>query len=485
MKFWTVALLFLATTAFAHVGSPDVYYEGDAGPYHLLLTVRPPAMVPGIAYIDVRTTSASVNKFKVVPVYLTGLESGFPPSPDSMEPVPGDPQTFTGKVWLMASGSWAIRVQVQGAQGEAQIAVPVPVFARRTLPMQKALGALLFGLMLFLSVGAVSIAGAAAREGVLDPGIPASPRNLRKGRIAIAIASAAVVGIVALGNWWWNAEASDLIHTMLYQPPVLNASLQAGKRLVLQIGENFWHQLRKNSWSMRLTPDHGHIMHLFVLRIPGMDRFYHLHPEQSQDGSFTIDLPDIAAGHYEVFADIVRESGFPETMVQEIDLPDIVGQPLTGDDSAAVATHLGDSSSMSDTAAALPDGGRMTWERENLSPVVGRLNVFRFRIEDSHGTAVTDLQPYMGMAGHAVFVRSDRGVFAHVHPAGSIPMAALDIAQKDAGLQPGSMHRHGAALSPEVSFPYGFPQPGNYRIFVQVKRAGIVETGVFDTQVAN
>jgi hypothetical protein len=37
--------------------------------------------------------------------------------------------------------------------------------------------------------------------------------------------------------------------------------------------------------------------------------------------------------------------------------------------------------------------------------------------------------------------------------------------------------------SSEVSFPYGFPKSGLYRIFVQVKRAGRVETGVFDAQV--
>jgi hypothetical protein len=39
------------------------------------------------------------------------------------------------------------------------------------------------------------------------------------------------------------------------------------------------------------------------------------------------------------------------------------------------------------------------------------------------------------------------------------------------------------SLQPEVSFPYGFPKAGDYRIFVQIKRAGQVQTGVFDARV--
>jgi len=40
-----------------------------------------------------------------------------------------------------------------------------------------------------------------------------------------------------------------------------------------------------------------------------------------------------------------------------------------------------------------------------------------------------------------------------------------------------------APLDPEVSFPYGFPKAGEYRIFVQIKRAAQIETGVFDAHV--
>ena len=95
------------------------------------------------------------------------------------------------------------------------------------------------------------------------------------------------------------------------------------------------------------------------------------------------------------------------------------------------------------------------------------------------GTA-SDLELYMGMPGHAVFVKRDRRVFAHIHPGGSVPAAALAIAAAQNGTDHGAHH---AALPPVVSFPYGFPEPGEYRIFVQVKRSGRVVTEAFDARV--
>jgi hypothetical protein len=137
---------------------------------------------------------------------------------------------------------------------------------------------------------------------------------------------------------------------------------------------------------------------------------------------------------------------------------------------------------------------RMVWERDPGPLHARRAMFFRFRLEDANGQPAHDMQLYMGMPGHAAFVGADRSVFAHVHPSGSVPMASLSLTQNAgdggaamagmAGMDHSGMSMT-QALPAEVSFPYGFPKPGNYRIYVQVKHAGTVETGVFDARVEN
>ena len=108
---------------------------------------------------------------------------------------------------------------------------------------------------------------------------------------------------------------------------------------------------------------------------------------------------------------------------------------------------------------------------------------FQFRLQDAQGKPATGMEPYMGMQGHAAFVSPDGRVFAHVHPSGTVPMAALILAG-DTDPHAGHM-TSSTGLPAQVSFPYGFPKPGSYRMFVQVKRGGHIETGTFDARVEN
>jgi len=468
----------LASLAHAHVGSPDIYLEGKAGPYQLFVTVRPPLTIPGVAEIEVRSESPGVREMRAVPLAITGAGAKFAPIPDSLKASPGDPRFFTGSLWMMTSGSWQVRVTVDGAQGQGVLSVPVPAFARSSKRMDLGLGAVLSVLGLFLVSGLVAIIGAASREAKLDSGRQPGPANLRSGRNATIVGAVILLAIVLGGNAWWNSEAFDYSRR-IYQPLQMSASLN-GTELSLQMREPGWMQVTSVQQAAfrvftrkmdDLVPDHGHIMHLYAIRQPGLDVVYHLHPEQQESGAFKLALPSIAAGHYKLYADIVHANGFPETMVAEMDLPALSSRPLTGDDASASAEPW-QNSSTTNTVFTLPDGYKMQWLRGDKP--------FAFRLIKPDGGVPSDMALYMGMLGHAAFVKTDGTVFAHIHPNGTVSMAALMLAS---GMPPGMDHsamNMSETLPNTVSFPYGFPSAGRYRIFVQMKHGETVETGVFD-----
>lgn len=488
-----VAVLFAELSVCAHVGSPDVYFEGDAGPYHLYVTVRVPQVIPGIAEIQVRSESNDVSRIEIVPMRLSGPGSNLPPVPDIAERSKQDTQFFTGNLWLMEFGALKVRVTAEGSKGRGELAVPVPAFAQRTLPMRRSLGALLGFLMLFLALGLVFIAGAATREGNLEPGEAPSPARERRARVVMGVTALVVLGIVYLGKAWWGVEASNYRRDVnFFKPPEAVTQLENGNELVIRA------KGQDPEWSKRvnleqLIPDHNHLMHLFLVGTPGMASMWHLHPQQGRTGTFLEGLPNMPAGHYKVFADIVDRAGFPWTLVGQVDLPQISGKALVGDDSTWTGAPLV-AETESTTVSPLADGGRMIWERGTGPVTANTAMAFKFRVEDKDGQPAKDMEPYMGMAGHAEFVSADLSVFAHIHPSGSVSMAALALANSGPatagavapdGAMPSGMAMPMAIgpLDPEVSFPYGFPKAGEYRIFVQVKRAGQVETGVFDAHV--
>ncbi len=80
----TVALaLFVALLgpprADAHVGSPNVFFEGMAGPYPVRVIIRPPGVVPGLAEIAVRL-QAPVDAVSIRLFRWDVGEQGAPPS---------------------------------------------------------------------------------------------------------------------------------------------------------------------------------------------------------------------------------------------------------------------------------------------------------------------------------------------------------------------------------------------------------------------
>jgi hypothetical protein len=472
-------LLFFAVSsaAFAHVGSPDVFYEGNAGPYHLLVAVRPPAVIPGVAEVEVRATSPDVKEVRVVPLRLTGPGAKFAPTPDIAKRSPDDPQFYTGSLWMMGFGAWQVRVEADGTQGKGELSVPVPALATRSSTMQKGLGTGLFALMAVLVIGIVSIVGAGVREAQLEPGVAPPERNRKRGAVVMGVTFVLVCLAVYLGGKWWDAEARAYASN-IYQPVEMSATVENSGRLALRLQDKGWFRSDKLD---DLVPDHGHLMHLYVISTPAMDRVWHLHPEQSEPATFGMDLPAMPAGRYRLYADIVHSNGIGETGTSEIDIPQISGASAGQDDAAGTGTSVAQAD-FTRRVSPLSGGYRMVWVRDAHPLRAKRTELFRFRVEDANGRPAEDMELYMGMAGHAAFVRDDFQVFAHVHPSGSAPMAAMMMAAASSGMR--SMHSMPTGAPPaEVSFPYGFPQPGNYRIFVQVKRGGQVETGIFDARV--
>ena len=156
-----------------------MFLDGQAGPYRVFVTVRPPHAVPGIADVEVLLTSSDVNvvrDVRIVPLPLTGPGAQFAPAPDVATRSPDDPRLFTGQLWMMTAGAWQVRVALSGDRGEGSLSVPVPTMPQATLGMTRGLRALLFGFMLLLCTGFIAIVSAIAREARLEAGeAPGSP----------------------------------------------------------------------------------------------------------------------------------------------------------------------------------------------------------------------------------------------------------------------------------------------------------------------
>ena len=286
------------------------------------MTVRPPIVIPGVAEIEIRSESPGIRKMRAVPLPMAGTGARFAPVPDTLAVSPQDSQLFTGSLWMMASGSWQVRISVDGTEGTGELAIPVPSAARATKKMQAGLAILLSVLGLFLVAGVVAMAGATEREAKLDPGLKPGKNKFRAARLAMLIAFLLIAGVLWFGNAWCRVGRQ-----------LRTAGLQAAqdaniagplRRSHLKLTDPGRLRPRRGriSYFTRsvddLIPDHNHLMHLYAIRQPGLDVVYHLHPKITGPGVFQLSLPAMPPGNYRLYADIVHANGFPETLIGQV-----------------------------------------------------------------------------------------------------------------------------------------------------------------------
>jgi hypothetical protein len=480
--------ILLPASSRAHVGSPNVFFDGEAGPYPVRVIVRPPEVIPGVAEITVRVKEGTAQRVTAQPIQWNAGVKGAPP-PDVAEPVPGGEGLWSARLWFMRSSSYSVEVRVAGEAGEGRVLVPVVAVPKKVLPMQRGMGWLLAGLGLFLFCGALTLVGAAVRESTLGMGEVPDARRRTLARIVTAATGVFLLLILFGGKRWWDAADAEA-QARIFKPFTLETTARAeGGRAVLRLAIDD----RSRRDESALMPDHGKLMHAFLIREPALDAFAHIHPVPAGENAFEVTLPPLPAGTYRVYADIVQESGFPQTLVDTVAVPAAAGDaPTPGapepdpDDSWRQGPPVTGLISAGPKLSILDEEGtQMLWHQAPLE--AGRETDLRFEVRSKDGHPIP-LEPYMGMLSHAAITRDDGKVFVHLHPMGSINMAAQQAFEtKIAPEAPATDHSAHASHKGQgpsvVSFPYEFPEPGRYRIWVQVKSGGKVLTGVFDTKV--
>lgn len=478
MRRWLLlwwALCLLVFPAQAHLGSPNVVLEGPAGPHQIRVVVQPPPTLPGLAEVSVRGDGLSAVSGQVMP---SGAAAAAAPAVEAAQVAPG---LYHAQLWFWTEGAQTVRVRVAGPAGEGQLTVPVQLTPRERPPISPLAWC-------GLALGGLGLAAFALRL-VTAAALPERrTRAWLHGLLGCALA-------VGLLGWRWRVQDARFRAAAEAERVPVQAELMAGEPPRLRLTPAF----TPSGWEA-LAADHGKMMHLFLIRSPAADGFAHLHPVRRDAKSFETLLPEIPAGTYDLYAEITRQDGRSETLVTRLDLPAIAGpvpQPGPPGDSWCQSplalirnmpapkeldrddSWLAAGPAVPGRVAEVGDGLRMVFAHAGRL-AAGREVALRFFLTAEDG-ATLPLQLYMGMNGHCVVRRRDGSVFTHLHPSGTVSMAASEIAETRGGTAPNLTLPPPAGT--EAVFPFLFPRSGEYRLWVQMQAGGRIRTGVFDVVV--
>ncbi|PSL01493.1 hypothetical protein [Cecembia rubra] len=538
-----LAPVFFLILLSGHVGSPGVIFEGLLGPYRVLANINPPDVVPGTATVTVIIPEhpESIN-LEARPVYWSAGLKGTPKA-DPLFPVPGELGKYEGELWFMEGGASSVQLimTVGGETFEAIIPVMAVPTAQKDMPFELGLVLALLGILLVVLM--VTIVASAMSDSISEPGVQRTAKSQKKKQLGIIAGTLVMLLILWGGKSWWDAE-SNQYRNYLFEPLSGISTFESGPDgdfLHLSIEPLKSTQGRVTRKISFIVPDHGKLMHMFLIRKGDLDVFAHLHPERLDTLNFRVKLPPLPSGDYHVFADITRYTGFAETIVSELNIPESANFRLATNET--VILNRDDTYTFSNPVSNkvvtldgdimicgkpgiktdLPGGYSAVWETETGKFEAGKLYNLDFALFDQEGEPAL-LEPYLGMMGHAVVLKHDGTVYIHLHPTGNYSMGsqqmlldrftsgkigftdipqsqsfqdsidqvvafldALPDVERDSLLMGNMVHYNWQNPEHEehsmVSFPYAFPEKGDYRIWIQVKIGGKIVNGAFDVEV--
>lgn len=200
---------------------------------------------------------------------------------------------------------------------------------------------------------------------------------------------------------------------------------------------------------------HDKRYHLFVAS-QDLEHLAHIHPEQQEDGAWTIEHTLPQPGYYRLYSDFLPMGGTPQIIARTLVTAGFEG------DLAASLPRLQPDRELHKTVGGTSI--RLTLEPDAI--VAGRMTKLKYRLA-AGGVPVTNLEPYLGAWGHTLILSEDGLEYVHAHPIEYLPPTA---AAPRAG--------------PDITFDALFPRPGRYRIWTQFQRKGEVSTASFTVEAS-
>ncbi|MFB8167095.1 hypothetical protein ACFC60_03955 [Kitasatospora purpeofusca] len=184
-------------------------------------------------------------------------------------------------------------------------------------------------------------------------------------------------------------------------------------------------------------------LHFYAIR-SDLTGFQHLHPDLAEDGTWTAALDALAPGTWRLYADFVPNTGPHATELVLSRTVTVPGEAAPVPLPAPGGTATVDGYTVTLTARPVAGAHRLT-------AVVSR-----------DGRPVRDLQPYLDAYAHLSAFHEGDLALAHLHPSGTVD------------------GDHGG---PELTFQALFPEPGNWRVFLQFRTAGQLHTAALTLRV--